>query len=417
MIMFKNIKNISIFLLILSFSGNLVFAKQVNYFKPKENNVTHYYTPDELRAMLYGLAIKGSGSGGGFAVGTTILDMIVEDGKGATIKDFSEAEDDKLYVVTCIIGSPKAIPERLGKVINAIQVSLAEIAKQKEKPLGGVLSVESGSVNSLLAIYFSKKLNLPLLDVDGAGRSVPTTPNVVYPYINKVDPLVVATNPDNPKEVVTLNETDPAKLEEQILAIADKFGGMACVALWPLTGKDIKQSGLLVRNPFSDAFLLGIYTIKAGVSPIILDKYLLNHTTDFIKSFDGNLEEFSIDSSEGFDKITLGISYINPINKMPAKFYIHALNEDMLATEDREGKIVMATAPHIITYLVQTEKNGLYFPITNGDPDLMKKIAKEKLGIHVIFVRASEQLYEDKLVPGFLSLLKKLYNYTGPIFP
>ncbi len=120
--------------------------------------------------MVYGLAFKGSGGGGAFYDGLTIAQTALA--KGATTATIGCAVDSSAYVVAGGIGQPTAILGKLDQLIQASRIAAETLAKMTGKPLGGVLSVESGSINSLLALAINNSLSKDTLDLDGAGTLV-----------------------------------------------------------------------------------------------------------------------------------------------------------------------------------------------------------------------------------------------------
>lgn len=364
-----------------------------------------HYAGEQFLIMLYGLSIKGSGGGGGLMDGFDIMTKI-DLRQGIDIYDITSAEDDKLYMVVGGLGAPSALKQNLDGLIKAIERSMNKLAELEGKEIGGILSVESGPVNSMLAILLSQSLDVPLMDVDGAGRSVPSLTNLTYAYGQYPIAPVVAGSALNPsQDLIVSYPKDAADAEEQLREDATKLGGLIGIALWGQSGAELKASNV-VRDAFLQAYLLGLYTINAAQDPSYLARYF-QLTGNYIASYPGVLTRFKIDSSGGFDKVYLDVS-------QPGVLYtIEAENEDLLMKQMIPQQKPVVTAPHIIAYVVQ--EDGVYVPYNNGDVDQLEKAAAAKSLIYAVAAQASPQLYGFE--QSFLDILKQVFDYSGPVVP
>lgn len=373
--------------------------------KLRAQPASNHYSGDELMIMLYGLSIKGSGGGGGFIDGFEILNRI-DWKRGIDIYDISTAADDKLYMVVGGLGAPSALKENLDGLIKAIERTMAKLAELKGMQVGGILSVESGPVNSMLAILLSQSLNVPLIDVDGAGRSVPSLTNLTYAYESYPIAPVVAGSALNPsQDLIVAYPTDAADAENQLRDIAAQLGGLIGISLWGQTGAELKASSV-IRDAFAEAYVLGVFTVLAAEDPNWLARYFQG-TGNYIGSYAGQLTRFQIDSSGGFDKVYLDIT-------QPTAIYtINAENEDLLLQQVKPQPTTVVTAPHIIGYVVQDGSS--FLPYNNGDVDMLKKAAAMKAPIYAIAAQSSPRLYDFS--QSFLDIIEQVFGYTGPVVP
>lgn len=369
---------------------------------------SYHYGGEALGIMLYGLSIKGSGGGGGLIDGLDIWLKLDLD-KGVDIYNMDSVQDDELYMVVGGLGAPSALKQNLDGLINAIQRCMKKLAELKGKRIGGILSVESGPVNSMLAILLSQRLAVPLIDVDGAGRSVPSLTNLTYAYERYPIAPVVAGSALNPsKDLIVKYPQTAAQAEEELREVAAELGGLIGISLWGQTGAELKASNV-VRDTFWDAFWLGLYVIIAAEDPPFLAKFF-EATQDYIHDYSGHLTRFHIDSSGGFDKIYLDFS-----EQSGRSFTINAVNEDLLMEQSAPQPGVAVTAPHIIAYMVQVSPDSAYLPFNNGDVDVLKRVAEARGAIYVLAAQASAQLYGFE--QSFLAILAKVYGYSGPVVP
>ena len=364
------------------------------------SSVWHLDRTDLIYTYL-GLSIKGSGGGGGFMDGIDILNNIQE----LDIYDISAVDNNKLYIVAGGIGAPSVLKENLSDLIQSIKSSVYKLAKIEGKELGGILSVESGSANATIAMLLSKELKLPLINADGAGRSVPKLSNLSYAYeAYKIAPTVLASV-TNPITVEVLTPKDADDAEKLIRATISKpdFGQIGGLALWAQTGSQLKESSI-IENTYREAYELGLYTALAMYEDINLLDLYFKKRKQFISSHQGTLIDFDEKSHKGFDITTLTVK-LDDGNTVVIK----ALNENLLLTSTN-GSIV--TAPHIISYMVEVEKNK-FIPYNNGDAIIMKSLVGKK--IHIITALSNKHLYDYENT--FLKILKDVFGYYGSVLP
>ena len=366
--------------------------------RPKSNYL-HLNKTDLIFTYL-GLSIKGSGGGGGFMDGLEILDKISE----IDIYDISSVEDDKLYIVAGGIGAPTALKENLDSLIKSIVTSANELATLKGKKLGGVLSVESGPANAMIAMLISKELKLPLINADGAGRSVPSLTNLSYAHENySIDPTVLTSVTETPEIIKVLHPKDASDAEKKIRTEISKIGQIGGLALWAQTGSELKASSI-VKNTYSEAFILGIYTYYAMFYDTEYLKMYFDHYGGYISSYMGILTDIKLTQEEGFDKTKLTV--ITPAEQ---NITIEALNENLIF---KDGNTAIVTAPNLISYMVEYQPNN-FIPLNNGDADLMKLFRGRR--IYIINSHANNRLYDYS--ETFLKDLKDAFNYDGPVEP
>ncbi|MGH1386984.1 DUF917 family protein [Kordia sp.] len=370
-------------------------------------NVIHY-TKSQVRDMYLGLSIKGSGGGGAYQDGLALVNRVSN--SGIDLYDVSTADNTKLYIVGAGVGSPAAVAQNIDGVLNAIEASVSTLANIKNKPIGGILSGESGSLNSMIAILLSQRLNVPLINGDGSGRAVPLLSNSSYAHeAFGVAPMVV-TAPANPGSQINVsNPTDATDAETKIRNIISQpgYGNIGGVALWSQTGLQLKNSRI-IRNTFSDAYQLGLATkstIATG-NTSFLDNYFINNGS-FISSYTGTLSNFTETTVHGLDIVTLEVN-INDGTGRTLK--MQALNEDLFL-KISDGTVI--TAPHLMSYVIK-DTNGKFVPYNNGDKAKMQSLVGKE--IHIVCSYAARRLYDFSNT--FLGILNvPPFNYHGGVVP
>ncbi len=388
-------------------------------------------TPVLDESMLFftylGLSIKGSGGGGSFLDGIDVLDKIADTSFNPEIPlvDVSNVDTDDLFIVAGGIGAPTALKADLDGLLQAISLSIDTLkSRSGDYEMGGILAVESGSVNATIALLLSAELGLPLVDADGAGRSVPKLSNLTYAHESyKIAPTVL-TSPPNPDYITSVLFPETADDAEEMIrrTLTDpKYGQMGGLALWAQTG-DMLQNSQVVRRTFTEATILGVYAFLAAINDVsFLDLYFKTENT-LIASYDGTLEGFEVSTEGGFDVTTLTVNLDNDEGTATIK----ALNENMMMQvmptivfddvliggygSGLKEKLI--TAPHLLTYVVEVQP-GMYVPLNNGDSDLMKHLIGNK--IHIVAAYSDDRLYD--IDQTFLDVLSSAFGYHGGVVP
>ncbi|MGO4118980.1 DUF917 domain-containing protein, partial [Rhizobium ruizarguesonis] len=102
--------------------------------------------------------------------------------------------------------------------------------------------IEAGGINSMLPLALAAQLGLPVVDVDGMGRAFPELQMTTF-YLDGVSatPMVLADEKGN---VSIMDTIDNAWTERIARSITVQMGGSATCAIYPMTGKNLKDSGI-----------------------------------------------------------------------------------------------------------------------------------------------------------------------------
>ncbi|CAI8363472.1 MAG: Uncharacterised protein [Hyphomonas sp. TMED17] len=153
--------------------------------------------------LLYGLGFGASGGGGGYTIGLSLVEAIKRliPVENRVRYDVDTAADDEFLVMAGGIGEPSAItPTTIFKFAEYIDVAIAQYEKDHGFKVTGLLPVEAGPVNALLAMYYgwARSQNDPgfkVYNVDGDGRAVPSLTNLVFGYNDyPIAPVYLAGN-------------------------------------------------------------------------------------------------------------------------------------------------------------------------------------------------------------------------------
>lgn len=192
-------------------------------------------TRTELADFVHGLTFMGTGGGGGNP--GPMIDLLVEEverGGPIRIVDVSELPDDTWTVAVAGLGGrpPDAGPspeelQALGLVepryarSELMVAAVRELADYARVPVGAIVCGELGSGNSPAPIIVGRRLGIPTVDGDYAGRAIPeigqTAPDVLgrstcpFSFVDRWGNVVIV------KEAVSP-------------AMVDRIGRMLCLA-------------------------------------------------------------------------------------------------------------------------------------------------------------------------------------------
>lgn len=371
-----------------------------------------------LKNLLNGATFLASGGGGSIETGKSMVDIFPEN---ASVHLFSVEEacaamqtDHTLAVVVAIMGAPEKIgalgyPLYCQYAIQSIQQHLPE--DKKNRKIGFLVPVEIGPISSIAPCVLAQKMNLAVIDGDGAGRAVPSLTNSTFDGVHlSADPTVLS---NKTRESIALFVDTGSKAESLARPVISDplFDQQAGIALWVMDDAQLLnavriQGTLALCQEIGKKVTLLDFKEDSGPAntppPIdaiieILQKQGLSART----LFTGKLESFETKTSGGFDHAQL--CFRHPVN-IDEIATILTQNESLIAyNSTRSEPLVMA--PDSICCI--TEKGQVF---TNADIDIQKM--KGTL-VSLIGISARPQLRDiQALSESFRTLLMGL-GYAG----
>ena len=230
----------------------------------------------DMQLIVNGASFLASGGGGGVASANAVIDNIISFSSEVTVAEASEVSADSQLLVICGVGAPDA-PHLNFK--NSPGDGLQGLQELTGKTYTHVLPIEVGAMNSMIPLLACAQLNIPFVDGDGAGRSVPEMSMCTY-----------ALKGFSPKETLVVSEEDtkypvhPANavdLEKQVRKIvSEKLQDAGTVATWSISGKQFQSRDAFVPGSLKLAHDIG--KAMAGDQPLqgvesIVAKYYSDH--------------------------------------------------------------------------------------------------------------------------------------------
>jgi DUF917 family protein len=290
-------------------------------------------TYQDLLDLVDGAAIFSAGGGGDPEGGYRIADKLASEGLTVRLVAPSEVPDDAKVVNFACVGATTTLEYDSAAAVKTL--------KTLEQYAGfsafATIAVELGGFNTLAAVDVAARRGVPVVDADGAGRSVPEVHLKVY-TIDEISlaPMVIADV--HAKNVVIVKETSDLTAAERIARVlAAEWNHSAYTARRILTGSQVKTSP--IQLSLTRSMQIGKLLRKA-VDPV---EAVLKET-EGSKLFEGTVESAQQETKGGFTFVKVKLlgtqEYVGRVFKLEAK------NEVLVAYKD--GKLV-AIAPDIIT--------------------------------------------------------------------
>ena len=209
-------------------------------------------TSADLPPLATGAAFLGCGGGGDPYIGRLLLGKEMSSGRRPRIIDADHLDDNALVAMLGGGGAPIVALEKAPNV-DALVSAARELERHLGRKLDAVLPGESGGLNATLPIVAALRMDLPIIDADGMGRAFPELHMVTFSiYGCSAAPVVLV---DDHGSKVTIQTHDNRRLERLARSVIVGMGGMAMGALYPMSGRQIKQTA--VRRTLSMALEIG----------------------------------------------------------------------------------------------------------------------------------------------------------------
>jgi DUF917 family protein len=199
------------------------------------------------------------------------------------------------------------------------------------------IPVELGGFNTLAAVDVGARCGIPIVDADGAGRSVPEVHLKVYTIDDiPITPMVVSDL--HSENVVIVKQTVNSKAAERIArTLAAEWNQSAYTARRILTGEQTRTSP--IQHSLSKSMRIG-KMLRTAVEPV---KAVLKETSGF-KLFEGAVNDVEKRTDAGFTFVEIKLQGIHEHARNT--FEMKAKNEVLVAYKNKQ---LATIAPDIIT--------------------------------------------------------------------
>ncbi|WP_027092111.1 DUF917 domain-containing protein [Cohnella thermotolerans] len=205
-------------------------------------------TYQEAEDIIYGACICGTGGGGSATEALDVVRRIYDEGKSIRLAALEEIGDDWTVASPYYMGSILPPPEHLMKRFEGkkpLPVPVARLALEAlqaylGEPIRAVIATELGG-NTSCAMEAAAALDIPLVDADPAGRSVPELEHTTF-RLHGIDiyPLALASRFGD--TLIVTNAVDHSHADMIGRAFAGQFGNLCGVCDHPVKGGKLRGS-------------------------------------------------------------------------------------------------------------------------------------------------------------------------------
>ena len=288
----------------------------------------------------------GGGGGGDPYIGYLMLQQLFAEGRELSIVAPTSLEDDDLVASVACMGAPTVMTEKLPS-IDALALALRRLEALVGREVSAIIPLEIGGINATVPLVLASHLGLPIVDADGMGRAFPEIQMVTFGvYGCPISPVVV-TNERN--DIVIVQSDDNKQGEDLARSVVTRMGGMAQIALYPMSGSEAKRT--CVPETLGLALTIGRSIGGAGAAghdPFASLFAELETSQPERKCgilYDGKVVDVLRETRGGFN---VGTVRLRRLNGDGSEFEVHYQNENTVAY--RDGKVV-AVVPDIIAIL------------------------------------------------------------------
>ncbi|MET0704252.1 MAG: DUF917 domain-containing protein [Mycobacterium sp.] len=302
-------------------------------------------TQQELVDMAAGAAIMATGGGGDPLVGRLLVQQALDEGLTVDIIAPDELDDDAFVISTAMMGAPSVVVEKLANGNEAV-TSLRKLEAHLGKTADATVPMECGGLNSMIPLLVAARAGIPVVDADGMGRAFPELQMETFGvYGISGSPLVVSDEKGH--SVLIDTGDDNVRMETFARAVTIQMGGASFIAEYPMSGADLKRTG--IPHTLSLASQIGRAIREARAAHADPFAALVGAVEDSIYGYATSLLEGKIVDVErsiigGF---TAGRVTLAPFDGGEL-LTIDFRNENVVA---RRGERVVALVPDLITVL------------------------------------------------------------------
>ncbi|HYO29226.1 MAG TPA: DUF917 domain-containing protein [Thermomicrobiales bacterium] len=299
-----------------------------------------HITPADLDAIALGAAVLGTGGGGDPYIGKLMAQGALRRFGDATLMEPAELDDDDLVVPTAMMGAPTVMLEKVPRGDELVRAFKA-LESYLGRTVRATMSAEAGGLNSMMPFAVAAELSVPLVDGDMMGRAFPEL-QMCTPTLFGVTatPMAIADEKGNHAVINTMSNR---WTEVFARSLTVDMGCSAMIALYPMTGRQVKDSCVLGTISVLERIGRTISSAqKEHRDPI----EAVRAATDGFVIWRGKVADIERRTETGFARGEASIAGLGDAAGQTLR--VSFQNEFLVArTDDR----VLATTPDLITIL------------------------------------------------------------------
>lgn len=196
----------------------------------------------DMEDLYAGCSLVAGGGAGDAYLMRLLATAVLERGAGVEVVAPHELPDDAFVVPVAMMGSPTVLAERVPtgqECLAALQMLEGRMGRKAQ----AVVSAEIAGVNAFFPVLVAAQRRLPLVDADGMGRAFPELQMTTFHcYGVRCAPMALVSDRG---ERVLLEAEDDHWVEHLARAVTLGMGGLAYIAFYPMTGRQLKETAVL----------------------------------------------------------------------------------------------------------------------------------------------------------------------------
>ena len=303
----------------------------------------------EIEDIARGSAVLGTGGGGDPYLGKLAALEAMREYGPLQLADIDDLPDDMLVAFPFAIGSPAPFLERI-TMTRELVAAFDAMGRYFGQPIGAVMSIEIGGLNSVLPFAVGRELGLPVIDGDCMGRAYPEIQLVTLTlYGHSAAPLAVADEHGN---VAIIDSVDNTWAERLARPVAVEMGAIAGGVGYPIKVKDLREAAILGTVSFAERIGKAIRVARQEHRDPIASAL---ETAGGFRLFCGRIVDVERRTQKGW---ALGETRIAGVDEFAGReMVVRFQNEHLVAIENDE---IIVSVPDLIAIL-DTERGE---PIT-----------------------------------------------------
>ncbi len=297
-------------------------------------------TVEALDDIARGAAVLGTGGGGDPYIGKLMAQHSLRQRGNVSLLDPMDLADDDIVVPTAMMGAPTVMVEKIPRG-EEIVTAFKALQTYLGKPVRATMSCEAGGLNSTTPFTVAAELGIPLVDGDMMGRAFPElqmcTPTL---YGVTATPMAIADEKGNSAVINTVSNLWTETLARTLTV---DMGCSAMIAIYPMTGKQVKKTCILNTITLLERIGRTIREARARHDdPVAAVRDAMNgHLI-----WRGKVGDVERRTAAGFARGEAAIAGVDQFDGRELRIAFQ--NEFLLA---RAGDDVLATTPDLITIL------------------------------------------------------------------
>lgn len=294
----------------------------------------------EIEDIATGSTLLGSGGGGDPYIGKLMAWQAIEEYGPITLLSKEDVPDDAFVVCSAGFGAPTVLIEKpLGG--NEAKDAFQILEKHLGKDVFATFPVEAGGANSMIPLVTAAQMGLPVIDADGMGRAFPKLEMTTFSLAgHSPTPMALADERGNSTLIDTVDSVWAEKLARSVTIVQ---GGTLGCALHPMTGKELKESGI---------FDVLTYAEEIGKAHRLAKENNLNPVDEVVKVakgfilFQGKVVDVNRRTEDGWAQGSAEIEGIESYKDQLLDLKIQ--NEYLMATVDER---LLCVSPDLISVI------------------------------------------------------------------